>query len=62
MITVEEIVTTQKSSFQTLFGLTAAAFEGVEQRLDFNLQADRIVRSDVAQTTQAALSVKDAQK
>ena len=62
MITVEQIVNTQKSSVDTLFGLTGKAFEGIEKLIELNLSAAKTAMAEAAQTTQAALSVKDAQE
>ncbi len=62
MITVEQIVTTQKTNIETLFGLTGKAFEGAEKLVELNIQAAKSAIADAAQTTQAALSVKDAQE
>ncbi len=62
MITVEQIVNTQKSSIDTLFGLTGKAFEGVEKLIELNISAAKTAITEAAQTTQAALSVKDAQE
>ena len=62
MITGEQIVNTQKSSVDTLFGLTGKAFEGIEKLIELNLSAAKTAIAEAAQTTQAALSVKDAQE
>ena len=62
MMTVEQIVSVQKSNVETLFGLAGTAFEGVEKLVELNLQVAKAAISDAAQTTQAALSVKDAQE
>jgi len=62
MITVEQIVNTQKSNVDTFFGLTGKAFEGVEKLIELNLSAAKTAMAEAAQTTQAALSVKDAQE
>ena len=62
MMTVEQIVSVQKSNVETLFGLTGTAFEGLEKLIELNLQVAKTAISEAAQTTQAALSVKDAQE
>ncbi|MEO6897719.1 MAG: phasin family protein [Caldimonas sp.] len=62
MTNVEQIVTAQKSNVETLFGLTGKAFEGVEKLIELNLQVAKSAMSEAAQTTQAALSAKDAQE
>ena len=62
MITVEQVVNVQKSSVETLFGLTGTAFEGVEKLIELNLQFAKSAMTEAAAHTQAALSVKDAQE
>src|SRR5436190_15029283 len=62
MMTVEQIVSVQKSNVETLFGLTGTAFEGVEKLIELNLQVAKNAISEAAETTKAALSVKDAQE
>ncbi|MEO7116096.1 MAG: TIGR01841 family phasin [Caldimonas sp.] len=62
MMTVEQIVSAQKSNVETLFGLTGKAFEGVEKLIELNMQVAKSAMSEAAQTSKAALSVKDAQE
>ena len=62
MITVEQIVNTQKTNVETFFGLTGKAFEGVEKLIELNISAAKNAITEAAQTTQAALSAKDAQE
>jgi phasin family protein len=62
MMTVEQIVNAQKSNIETLFGLTSKAFEGVEKLIELNLQVAKSAMSEAAETSKAALSVKDAQE
>jgi phasin family protein len=62
MLTTEQILASQKANVETLFGLTAKAFEGVEKLVELNLTASKAALADVAGTTQAMLSVKDAQE
>ena len=62
MLTPEQLVASQKANLETLHGLTAKAFEGVEKLVDLNLQATKAALSESAQHTQALLSVKDAQE
>ena len=61
MITLEQIVNSQKSSIDTLTGLSGNAFEGVEKLIELNISAARTATTDTAEATKAALSVKDAQ-
>jgi phasin family protein len=60
--TNEQFLTAQKASLETLFGLTAKAFEGVEKMIELNLQVAKTSLAEAAETTHAALSVKDAQE
>ncbi len=61
MITVEQIVNTQKSNVETSFGLAGTFFEGVQQLVELNVEATKSALSEAAQTAQAALSIKDPQ-
>ncbi|MEN9418716.1 MAG: hypothetical protein RI988_2336 [Pseudomonadota bacterium] len=61
-LTPDQIVAAQKANVETLFGLTQKAFEGVERLVELNIQVARAALGDAAQTTHAALSVKDAQE
>ena len=62
MMTAEQIVASHKANVETLFGLTAKAFEGVEKLVELNLSAAKAALDESANNTQAALSVKDAQE
>ncbi|MBV8379332.1 MAG: phasin family protein [Paucibacter sp.] len=62
MLTAEQVLAAQKANLETLFGLTNKAFEGVEKLVELNLQVAKTALSEVAETSQAALSVKDAQE
>ena len=62
MMTAEQFVAAQKSSLETLMGLTTKAFEGVEKLVELNLQVAKTALGEAAETTKAALSVKDAQE
>jgi phasin family protein len=59
--TAEQFAAAQKANIETLFGLTAKAFEGVEKLVALNLQVARTTLAEVSETAQAAMSVKDAQ-
>ncbi len=61
-MTAEQVATAYKSNIETLFGLTSKAFEGVEKLVELNLQVAKAAMGEAAQTTKAALSVKDAQE
>jgi len=60
--TAEQMLAAQKANVETLFGLTNKAFEGVEKLVELNLQVAKAALGEVAETTKAALSVKDAQE
>ena len=62
MLTAEQIMAAHKANVETLFGLTHKAFEGVEKLVELNLQVAKTALSEAADTTAAALSVKDAQE
>ena len=62
MMTPEQLVASQKANMDTLYGLTAKAFEGMEKLVELNLQATKAALAESAQHTQAVLSVKDAQE
>ena len=62
MLTAEQVIAANKANIETLFGLTNKAFEGVEKLVELNLQVTRAALGEVADTTKAALSVKDAQE
>jgi len=62
MLTAEQIIAAQKANVETLFGLTQKAFEGVEKLVELNVQATKAALAETANSTQAVLSVKDAQE
>ena len=62
MLTAEQVMTSQKATFETLFGLTNKAFEGVEKLVELNVQASKAALAETANQTQALMNVKDAQE
>ena len=62
MMTVEQLMASNKSNIETLFGLTTKAFEGVEKIVELNLTASKAALSEVSGHTQSVLSVKDVQE
>ena len=62
MLTAEQLLAAQKSQVETLFDLTGKAFEGVEKLVELNLQVAKASLGEVADTTKASFSVKDAQE
>ena len=61
-LTPEQMMAAQKANIEILFGLTEKAFAGVEKLVELNLQVAKTAMSEVADSTKAALSVKDAQE
>jgi phasin family protein len=62
MLTVDQVVASQKASIETMFGLTHKAFEGVEKLVELNVQASKAALSESANHAKAVLSIKDAQE
>lgn len=62
MLTVEQVMASQKANVETLLGLTAKAFEGVEKIVELNLSASKAALAESGDTAKAMLSVKDAQE
>jgi phasin family protein len=62
MLTPEQVIAAHKANLDTFFGLTNKAFEGVEKMVELNLQTAKTSLVEVADTTRAALAVKDAQE
>ncbi len=62
MMTVEQVMASQKATLDTLFGLTTKAFEGVEKIVELNVTASKAALAEAAEHSQAMLSVKDAQE
>ncbi|MBN9408029.1 MAG: phasin family protein [Burkholderiales bacterium] len=61
-VTAEQIVESHKANMETLFGLTAKAFEGVEKLIELNITASKAALADASAVSKATLSVKDAQE
>jgi len=62
MLTVEQVMASQKASVETLLGLTSKAFEGVEKIVELNLSASKAALAETGDTAKALLSAKDAQE
>ena len=60
MLTPEQVASAQKTGVETLFGLTAKAFEGVEKLIELNMQVARTALGESAANLKAAFSAKDA--
>ena len=61
-LTQDQIAAASKANLETLFGLTNKAFEGMEKLVELNLQVAKATLAESAESTKAALSVKDAQE
>ena len=62
MLTVEQILASQKANVETLMGLTSKAFEGVEKIIELNMTASKAALAESSDHAKALLSVKDAQE
>ena len=62
MLTVEQVMASQKASVETLLGLTSKAFEGVEKMVELNLTASKAALAESGEHAKALLSAKDAQE
>jgi phasin family protein len=60
--TPEQLMAAQKANLETLFGLTNKAFEGVEKLVELNLQVAKTTLAEFADSTKAAMSIKDVQE
>ena len=60
--TSEQFMAAHKANIEVLFGLTHKAFASVEKLAELNLQVAKATLAEAAETTQAVLSVKDAQE
>jgi len=61
-LTPDQILAAQKANLETLVGLTHKAFEGVEKLVELNMQVAKSALTEAADTSKAALSVKDVQE
>jgi phasin family protein len=61
-LTADQMMAAHKANVETLFGLTQKAFEGVEKLVELNMQVAKTSMVEMADSTKAALSVKDAQE
>ncbi len=62
MMTVEQVLAAQKANVETLLGLTAKAFEGVEKIVELNMSASKAALAESGENAKAMLSAKDAQE
>ena len=61
-MTADQFAAANKANFETLFGLTHKAFEGVEKLVELNLQVAKATLAESAENAKAVMSVKDAQE
>ncbi|MFT4192851.1 MAG: phasin family protein [Comamonas sp.] len=62
MANADDFITAQKAQVETLFGLTAKAFESLEKVVELNLTASKAALAESADHAKALLSAKDAQE
>lgn len=62
MLTAEQLMASHKANIETLYGLTAKAFEGVEKIVELNMTASKAALAEASSHAQSVLSVKDAQE
>lgn len=62
MLTVEQVLASQKANVETLLGLTSKAFEGMEKIVELNLSASKAALNETGDNARAMLSAKDAQE
>lgn len=62
MFTAEQFAAAQKANFETLYGLTSKAFDGVEKLVELNLQTAKAAMGESAEAARAALAAKNAQE
>ncbi len=62
MMTVEQVMASQKANMETLLGLTSKAFESVEKIVELNMAASKAALAETGENAKAMLSVKDAQE
>jgi phasin family protein len=61
MLNTEQFAATNKANLQVLMSIAAKAFDGVEQLTALNLQVVKTSLAEAAETSLAALSIKDPQ-
>lgn len=62
MLTVEQVMASNKANVETLFGLTTKAFEGVEKIVDLNINASKAALAEAGEHTKSVMGVKDVQE
>ena len=62
MLTVEQVLASNKANVEILMGLTSKAFESVEKIVELNLTASKAALAESGEHAKALMSVKDAQE
>jgi len=62
MITPEQVLVANKNNLNAMFGLTEAAFAGMEKLVELNIAAAKAALNDSASHTHALLGAKDIQE
>jgi phasin family protein len=58
----DQLMQSHKANVETFFGLSSKVFESMEKLVELNMQVAKTTLSEAAETTQAALSIKDPQE
>ncbi len=62
MMTAEQIISSNKTALETMFGFSAKAFANVEKIVELNVATAKAALAESAEHAKAAVSVKDAQE
>jgi phasin family protein len=62
MFTLDQVTAAQKNNVESLIGLSAQVFSGVEKLVELNIATAKAAFNDAAKQAEAALNVKDAQE
>jgi phasin family protein len=59
MLTIEQVMASQKAQLEAVFGLGATAFEGAEKLMSLNVATSKALMSEAAESSAALLQAKD---
>ena len=62
MFTLDQVTSAQKNNVESLIGLSAQVFSGVEKLVELNIATAKAAFNDAAKQAEAVLNVKDAQE
>jgi len=62
MISIEQVVNTQKMNAEFLFALNSKAFEGFEKLVSLNVEATKAALEELADISRSALTAKSAEE